>query len=190
MSDWSEQITRDTGDLPNKVFIADADNDGDNDIVTVNADKTVSILLWKEIPLSGLVMKIKDQSFSEENFNITVLVHDENDIGIDDATVQALWNGVSVPVNDIENLGSGLFRMFLTPITVAPGDPPILLNITISADGYLDLYYELYLAVDPEVIDKEIHKKKTPAIPGYNIILLISLISVISGLIMKKRITK
>ncbi|MFX1314834.1 MAG: hypothetical protein ACFE9T_03155 [Promethearchaeota archaeon] len=78
----------------------------------------------------------------------------------------------------------------LTPITVVSGEALILLNMTISANGYQECYFETYIAVDPDIIDKETSKKKEIAIPGYNIILIIVLISVISVILIKKQMFK
>lgn len=40
-------ITKNVGNLPRSVIVGDANNDGQNDIITVNnGDNTISILLW------------------------------------------------------------------------------------------------------------------------------------------------
>ncbi|MBD3196338.1 MAG: hypothetical protein GF317_14865 [Candidatus Lokiarchaeota archaeon] len=45
--DWNDQIRIPVGDDPTCVFIADANNDGYNDIITANSgDYAISILLW------------------------------------------------------------------------------------------------------------------------------------------------
>jgi len=102
-----------------------------------------------------LFIEIRDQSFSAEKFNITFYVYNRENQGITGADIQMWWNGTEVS-NDVVNLGSGFYFVSLEPITVVPGEDPILLNITISADGYQDKSFETYLAVDPDILDKGI----------------------------------
>ncbi|MFX1317113.1 MAG: hypothetical protein ACFE9T_14730, partial [Promethearchaeota archaeon] len=61
---------------------------------------------------------------------------------------------------------------------------------TISADGFQDKYFETYITVDPDVIDKTFPRKKGPVILGYSTILIIALISVISVILIMKRKSK
>ena len=98
-------------------------------------------------------MKVINQFFSDTLFNITFLLMDTDNMVIPNANIQLWWNGVDNSVN-IDNLGSGVYRVSLNPILVNPGDDPILLNLTISASGYTNKYYELELAVDPLAVDK------------------------------------
>jgi len=83
------------------------------------------------------------------------------------------WNGTDVSAS-VQNLGSGLFSISLTPISVAPGDDPILLNMTISASGYNEKYFEADFAVDPETLEKSIEE-------GPPLALIIAIIASISG---------
>jgi len=117
-----------------------------------------------------LNVEITHQSFSTDVFNITIFVYYNNEIGIDSATINAWWDGLDVS-NDIQNRGGGFYYISFDPIFVTIGENPILLNMTISADGYEDKYFETYLTVT---------KKKESAIPGYNLILIMCLISVIT----------
>lgn len=105
------------------------------------------------IPEFSLEVDIIDQFFSSEKFNITFSVKNKNGQGIDFAMIKMWWDGTDVS-NSIQNLGNGLYFISLDPITVAPGEDPILLNMIISADGYQDKYFETYLAVDPDTLDK------------------------------------
>ena len=60
-----------------------------------------------------------------------------------------------MPSYNITNLGDILYNVSSTPITVAPGEDPILLNMIISADGHQDKSFETYIAVDPDTLDKD-----------------------------------
>ena len=144
-------------------------------IISVNETGHV-IIVWRDnrnsnwdtycqiIPtLRNLDLDIACQSFSTEQFNITFSVYNEKDQGIDVANIQMWWNNTDVTVN-ITNLDDGVYIVYLEPITVAPNDDPIILNMTISSLGYYDIYYETNIAVDPDVIDKEI--RITPTIGG------------------------
>ena len=102
-----------------------------------------------------LFVEIINQSFSIEEFNFTFSVYNGSSQGIDFATIQLWWDGAVVS-SEIQNLGSGLYFVPLDPITVAPGEEPILLNMIISADGYQDKYFYTYLTVDPDTLDKEV----------------------------------
>lgn len=57
------------------------------------------------------------------------------------------------------------------------GEDPILLNMTISAPGYNDKYYELELAVPPE---------EDKPIPSYNIFIVLGIICILSMFLHKK----
>ncbi|MCK4823763.1 ABC transporter substrate-binding protein, partial [bacterium] len=108
-----------------------------------------SIIVIKE---QWLFVEIVYQSFTEADFDITFLIYNGINEAIDFATIEMWWDGVEVS-SSVQNLGSGIYSVSLDPITVAPGEDPILLNMTVSADGYHDKYFETYLAVDPDVID-------------------------------------
>ena len=107
------------------------------------------------IIINILQVEITEHSYSLEHFNLTIFVCNETELGIDSAIIQIRWNGVDVS-NDVINLGNGFYFVSLEPITVAPGEDPILLNVIISADGYQDKSFETYIAVDPDTLDKEI----------------------------------
>jgi len=95
-----------------------------------------------------LVLEVIDQSFSMQEFNITFFIHNTTGAAIDFAIIQMWWDGIVVSA-DVQNLGNGYYFISLDSITVAPGEDPILLNMTISATGYEDKYFETYIAVDP-----------------------------------------
>ncbi|MFX1495848.1 MAG: hypothetical protein ACFFBZ_16310, partial [Promethearchaeota archaeon] len=105
-----------------------------------------------------LYVEITESLFSENEFNLTFYITNATGYGIDPAMIQMWWDGTDVST-DIQNLGNGLYFVSLEPITIPPGEDPILLNITISALGYEDEYFETYIGVDPEVI----FKGNTPA---------------------------
>ncbi|MFX0076956.1 MAG: hypothetical protein ACFE96_16035 [Candidatus Hermodarchaeota archaeon] len=101
--------------------------------------------------LRNLEVDLISQSYSTEQFNITFAVYNEKDQKIESAIFQMWWNSTDVS-GDIINLDDGLYFVSLTPITVASGDDPILLNMTISSLGYYDLYYETSIAVEAYVL--------------------------------------
>ena len=149
--DWDTQITKSVGWSPRSIFIGDADNDGQNDIVTANGnDNEVSILLGIQ---RLLYIEVVKQMFSTEEFNITFSVYNETGQEIDFATIQMWWDGIDVSAS-VQNLGSGLYQVLLSPIFVKSGEDPILLNMTISASGYDDEYFETYLTVEPCSVSK------------------------------------
>jgi len=100
-----------------------------------------------------IFIELLDQVFSYEEFNITLYVYNENDSGLNVDSIQMWWNGVEVS-NDVQNLGNGYYFISLEPITLASGEVPILLNMTISANGYEDKYFETYIAVELPEIEK------------------------------------
>ena len=121
-------------------------------------DNTIheEVIVIKEI-VKQMQFVIADQSFSTDNFNITFFIHNETYQGIDLATIQMWWNGTDVS-DDVINLGNGLYFVSLEPITVAPGEDPILLMMVISASGYEDKHFETYLSVDPDTLEKGVDK--------------------------------
>jgi len=102
LSYWQRVITRYVGGPPHSHFLGDVNNDGYNDIVTVNefVDETVSILLWNEISIDWdpLINKsvsptpssvfIGDADNDGQNDIITA-IPEANNISI------LLWKGVS-----------------------------------------------------------------------------------------------
>jgi len=91
-----------------------------------------------------LQVEITEHSYSLEHFNFTLFIFNETGQGID----QMWWNGVDVS-SSVISLGNGYYFISLDPITVAPGEDPILLNMTISATGYDDKYFETHITVHP-----------------------------------------
>jgi hypothetical protein len=102
-----------------------------------------------------LNLDIVEQSILTEEFNFTFFVHNSTDFGIDWASIQVWWDGMDVSL-DVQNLGNGLYFLSLDPITINPGEDPILLNMTISAAGYADKYFETGVTVKPCDIIKDI----------------------------------
>jgi len=130
------------------------------------------IVIIKEI-VKKLYVNIIDQSFSSGEFNITIYVCNESNIGIYFASIRIYWNWIDVST-DIQNLGSGLYFIPLEPITVAPDEEPIVLSMTVSAIGYEDKYFETYLAVDPDTLQKG---KEQRGVPLLIILVIISISS-------------
>jgi len=120
------------------------------------------LIVVKEVSYN-LYVEITDHSYSLDHFNFTFFIFDESEQGIDSATIQMWWNGIDESI-DIQNLGTGIYFMSLDPITIAPGEDPILLNMTISAFGYEDKNFETYIAVDPDTISgKDYNSPSTPS---------------------------
>lgn len=149
---WDEEIHLEVGNRPESVVIGDADNDGHNDIVASNTDSNdVSIILYE--PVNWFIDRVK-QILTEDYFNFTFYMYNEDKNPIDFATFQIWWNGTEVST-DLHNLGAGYYDISLEPKTVLPQEDPIKLNMTIKAIGYDNIYFELLLAVQPfEIINK------------------------------------
>ena len=162
------------------MFIEDANNDGYHDIITANkGSDTVSIFLWKPFSLQ---VEIFEDSYSFEHFNFSFLVRNNLGQQIDTAIFHLWWNGTDVS-SAVQNFGNGYYFVSLEPITVALGEDPIILNMTISASGYEVLYYEKYVAIDPDTLSGG----NDPQISGYSIITLVGVGCVITLMILKKR---
>ncbi|MHA1191804.1 MAG: hypothetical protein ACTSP9_05845 [Promethearchaeota archaeon] len=129
-----------------------------------------------------LQVEISEHFYSLEHFILTFFVCNEVEQGINSATIQVWWNGVDVS-SSVINLGNGIYFISLEPITVAPGEDPILLNMTISATGFEDKYFETEIAVDPATLQKG-DEGPTGEFP-LTLIIVISVISagVIIGLV-------
>ena len=98
-------------------------------------------------------VNILDLICSMDSFNLTFSIENGTNNGIEDATINMWWNGIDVSI-DVQDNGNGIYSISLAPITVATEEPPILLNMTISALGYEDQYFETYIAVDPNLLEK------------------------------------
>jgi ABC-type glycerol-3-phosphate transport system substrate-binding protein len=132
--------------------------------------KKISKLLFK---LQEIYVDIVGREYTSDTFKISFYLSSLTGNPIDDATIQGWWNGDEVS-SSFNNLGNGNYSVNLTPIWVDSGDPPILLNMTISAEGYSDKYFESYIAVPPE--------QPVSPIPGYG--LFIIYITILGSVIM------
>ncbi|MFX1409467.1 MAG: ABC transporter substrate-binding protein [Promethearchaeota archaeon] len=132
-----------------------------------------------------LFVEIVDQSFTSDEFYIEFLIYNGINQAIDFAIIEMWWDGVDVS-SSVQNLGGGFYSVSLDPITVAPGDDPILLSMFVSAEGYYQTPYEMKIAVDPDLINKA---PKEPEIPGYELLVLIG-VSCAALLIFLRRIKK
>ncbi|MFX1479891.1 MAG: right-handed parallel beta-helix repeat-containing protein [Promethearchaeota archaeon] len=106
-----------------------------------------------EIVVKLLQVEITEHYYSLEDFNFTISVSNETGQAIDSAIIQIWWNSTDVS-NDVVNLGSGLYFVSLEPITIATGEDPILLNMTVSAGGYQNKSLETYIAVIFDILDE------------------------------------
>ena len=106
-------------------------------------------------PLLNLDINIIQEYFTAEIFIISIYLYNSNNEGVNSATFQILWNGTIVHADNITNFGFGHYNISLIPLLVSPGEPPILLNMTIITPGYYKLNYSLYIMVDPESVNKD-----------------------------------
>jgi len=113
--------------------------------------------------LPEIYVEIVDKEYTAENFKIIFYLTNATGDPINNAAIQMWWNGTDVS-SSIQNHGNGNYSVNLIPITILPGEDPILLNMSISAAGYEDNYFELYIAVEPDLPGNEI-------IPGYQLVL-------------------
>ncbi len=118
------------------------------------------------------------QFYSLDHFNITLFVSDEYEKGLGTANIKMWWDGNNVS-DDVRNLGDGYYFISLEPITIPPGEDPILLNMTISATGYKDEYFEAYITIDPDTLDKNLGKSPPDVLL---LILIIAITSIIGGI--------
>jgi len=124
-----------------------------------------------------LTIEIVDFFFSSEVFNLTFYVYNETGDGIDFADVQIWWDDIEVS-SDVQNLGDGLYFISLDPITVVPGEDPIILQISAYATGYDGKYFETAISVDPDTLQKDtLEDRQIDGIPVEIIIISISLSS-------------
>ena len=119
---------------------------------------------FEEEEIYNIYIQIKEQVFSEEQFNITFYVFNASDYdwGISEAEIEIWWNEVNV-TDDLMDKGFGNYSISLEAITVQPGETPIKLNGTLNAIGFIPQDFEFYIAVDPELIDKTVSPPLSPA---------------------------
>ena len=126
-----------------------------------------------------LKLEILTQTFSLNNFNITFFISNETGHGVAYSKIQMWWDGINVS-EEVVNLGGGSYSISLGSITVASGEDPILLNMTVLVNGYEDKYFETYLSVRPcdliKTIDIEIIDQLFST-EGFNITFSISIFS-------------
>ena len=136
-----------------------------------------------------LNVEIAAQSFSTEEFNLTFYIYNEFENGIDTAEIDIWWNSIDVS-SAIQSLGGGFYFISLAPITVAPGEAPIPLEMVISAEGYLDTYFEITIAVDPKTL-KKVSTKPSVRLPLELILAVtfssIAVVAVITTIVIKKK---
>jgi hypothetical protein len=109
---------------------------------------------WIDCYTTILVIEFVDQLFTSEEFLIIFSVKSSLGIKINSASIDAWWNGdlVSGQVEKLED--DGMYQISLKPIIVLPGDPPILLRMVVSVEGYQQKEILAYISVDPELINK------------------------------------
>ncbi|MFX1495160.1 MAG: extracellular solute-binding protein [Promethearchaeota archaeon] len=140
---------------------------GENPILlnmTISADGFKDKYIERYIAVDlEIYVDVVDEQYTANIFKITFYLSNATGDPINDATFQMWWNGIDVS-SSVQNHGNGNYSVNLTPITVISGEDPILLNMTITANGFNDKYFEIYIAVEPESPNDEI-------IPGYDLLL-------------------
>ncbi|MFX1500283.1 MAG: SBBP repeat-containing protein [Promethearchaeota archaeon] len=116
---------------------------GDNDILFVKCRPIIE--------LGNIFIEVVNETFTQDGFNITFHLIDENNNDVIGALIRYWWDGIEFTGNMTEFSG-GLYLLNFTVITVLPDENPILLNMTITKSGYTVRYYEKEIAVDPESI--------------------------------------
>ncbi len=101
-----------------------------------------------------LEINILEQNYTSEEFLLDIQIKNQVGAYIDFATIQVWWDGLE-RIDAVENNGNGIYTISLSPITVNPGDSPILLELIVNADGYPEKDFKTNIAVDPILIDKE-----------------------------------
>ncbi|MFW9947684.1 MAG: nitrous oxide reductase family maturation protein NosD [Candidatus Odinarchaeota archaeon] len=125
------------------------------DFISDKGTNTLIALNYYRTAIPSIFLEVVTQTFSTTEFVFTFKLSSECiGLRITVLSVQIWWNRIAVPPNDITELGNGLYNVSLTPIFVAPGENPILLNMTVSVACHLDKYFEMYIAVDPEAVSK------------------------------------
>ncbi len=114
-----------------------------------------------------------------EEFNITFYIFNESSHGLESVSIQMWWNGSDVS-SSVQNLGSGVYFVSLEPLTVKPGEDPILLEMNISASGYEEKSFETYIAVDPDTL---IGERRRPTGDSPLLIIIITSTSIAGGII-------
>jgi hypothetical protein len=110
------------------------------------------VIVFKEI-LRYIFIDVIDFQASAEEFFIKFKLYNETGHGIWPASIQMWWNGTDVSSGILSTM-DGYYNVILDPIIIFEGEDPILLNMTISVDGFQDKYYEIEISIDPDAIEK------------------------------------
>jgi len=193
--DWDTQITKAVGNYPRDPRVGDANNDGQNDIVTANdMDNTVSILCWNhttgdwdaQITKTGvsrpLSVFIGDANNDGQN-DIVVTNNHDNDISIlcwntetgdwdDQIKINLVYNPMNVFIEDVNNDGQN--------------------DIVVSMASYVEILLWTFSSIpSPPPSNGDGggggKKKAEEAIPGYNIPLIFGVIAIISVIVAEIR---
>ena len=166
-----------------------------NGTITINfyVNDTVGNIGFVEIPVRKvclLFVEIINHFYTEFEFSIEFMIFDSFGRPIDFAVVEICWDGDAVSSEDITNKGEGIYNVTLTPILVLSYDTQILLNMSISALGYEDKYFETLIAVDPDILKVDNSPITPIAVIIINALLIsgiIALVTIISVFYFKKR---
>ena len=123
-----------------------------------------------------LHFQIINQEFTKDDFTFTMYLYDVTEEGVDNASMQILWNGTDVSSN-IESLGLGMYKLTLEPIFVELNGAPILLEFYIEAEGYNDLEFSVEIAVDPDPIKIKSKTREFPFMPIITAVVLVSFLT-------------
>ena len=153
-SDWGIYIT--SADCTDNIIERNVLVSIDRKFLNDGGTNTTGTMNYFSEILPSFVVEIITQSFLTTEFVVTIKIFSDISFQVSDFSIQIWWNGAIVPSNNIAELGNGLYNVSLTPIFVTPNENPILLNMIISAAYHRDKYFETYLAVDPDTLEKDV----------------------------------
>lgn len=123
-----------------------------------------------------MYIDVIDFQATTEEFFFKFKLYNDTGHGIWLSSIQMWWNGTNVSSSILSTM-DGNYYVILNPIIIFLGEDPILLNMTISANGYQDKYYEIEISIDPDALEKN-----GGGAPGdFPLLLIITITALCSG---------